>query len=164
MDRYWLIGGGALVGILLVVSIVISVTSGETEFDSGTPEFTVQEYVKALVSEDYEAAEGLWSPELSEDCSFEAFALDAGRGLDDISEARITLDETKVVGETTVVTVGVVRTTGGGIFGPSEFESSYDFGRREFDGEWLLIGHTWPGDRCIRSRFVPEPPPAKAVE
>ena len=134
MERYWLIGGGTLLGLLLIASVAISVSRGEAEFDPGSPEFAVQRYVRALVSEDLDAAEALWSPSLKEDCSFEAFALDAGRGLDRLSEARITLEETRVVGQTTVLTVGVVRTTGGGIFGPSEYERSYDFGVRKYDG------------------------------
>ncbi|MCE2456416.1 MAG: nuclear transport factor 2 family protein [Dehalococcoidia bacterium] len=157
MERYWLIGGGTLLGLLLIASVAISVSRGEAEFDPGSPEFAVQRYVRALVSEDLDAAEALWSPSLKEDCSFEAFALDAGRGLDRLSEARITLEETRVVGQTTVLTVGVVRTTGGGIFGPSEYERSYDFGVRKYDGEWRIRGHHWLADECVSSQFAPGP-------
>ena len=157
MERYWLIGGGTLLGLLLIVSVAISVTRGETEFDPSSPEYTVQRYLKALVSEDHETAESLWSPELSETCSFEAFVLRSGGRFDSVSESRITLDETRVVGETTVVTLGVVRTGGGGIFGPSEWESVYDFGVRKLDGKWLITGHDWLGDECVSSQFVPGP-------
>ena len=142
-------------GILLIASVAITVTRGETEFAPGSPEYTVQRYLKALDSGGHETAEGLWSPELREDCSFEAFALQGGRGFDRLSEARITLEDTRIVGETTVVTLGVVHTGGGGIFGPSEWESSYDFGVRNLEGEWLITGHNWLGDECVRTHFVP---------
>ena len=156
MERYWLIGGGALLGILLIASVAITVTRGETEFDPGSPEYTVQRYLKALDSGDHEAAEGLWSPELREDCSFVAFALHAGRGFEGVSEARITLENTRIVGETTVVSLGVVRSGGGGIFGPSEWESTYDFGVRNFEGEWLISGHHWLANDCVSSHFAPD--------
>lgn len=157
MERYWLIGGATLLGLLLVVSVAISLTRGETVFDPDSPEFTVQRYLKALESEDHEAAEGLWSPKLREDCSFESFVLDAGRSLGSMSESRITLEEARVVGETTVVSINVVRTSGGGIFGPSEWERTYDFGVRQFEGEWLITGHRWLGSSCVSSHFVPDP-------
>ncbi len=144
-------------GVLLVVSVVVSVNRGETEFDPGSPESTVQRYLKAIGSENYGAAEDLWSPELSEECSFEAFVLEAGRNFDSIIESRITLDDVRVVGETTVVTVGVVRTNGGGIFGPSEWERTYDFGVRRLEGEWLIAGHNWLADSCVSSHFMPDP-------
>ena len=156
MERYWLIGGGTLLGILLVVSVAVSLTRGEVDFDPDSPEFTVQRYLKALESGDHEAAEGLWSPELRKACSFESFVLDTGRSLDRVSESRITLDEARVVGETTVVSINVVRTGGGGIFGPSEWEHTYDFGVRQFEGEWLITGHRWMGDTCVSSHFVPD--------
>ncbi len=161
MERYWLIGGGGILAILLAASIVLSIARGEAEFDPGTPESAVQQYVRALVDGDFEVAEALWSPDLSEDCSFQLFALESRRDLDSISEARITLKETRLVGDTTVVTVGVVRSSGGGKFGPSEYETSYDFGLRQFDSEWLLLGHTWLGNRCTRSPLVSDPAPSR---
>ena len=157
MERYWLIGGGTLLGILLIASVAISVTRGETEFDPGSPEFTVQRYLKALDSEDHETAEGLWSPELKESCSFEAFVIEVGRRFDTLSESRITLKDTRVVGETTVVSINVIRSDGGGLFGPTEWESAYDFGVRQSEGEWLITGHHWLGDECVSKHFVPDP-------
>ena len=156
MERYWLIGGGTLLGLLLIASVAITVTRGETEFDPGSPEFTVQHYLKALENEDHEAAEGLWSPELRETCSFEAFVLQAGRNFESVSDSRFTLEDTRVVGEMTVVSLAVVRTGGSGIFGPSEWESTYEFGLRKSEGQWLINGHHWLGDECVSSHFVPD--------
>ena len=163
VERYWLISGGALLGVLLVVSVAVTLLRGEAQFDPSSPEFAVQRYLRALVQEDFDAAEALWSPDLREACSFEAFVVDAGRSLDRLADARITLEEARTVGETTIVSIRVVRTTGGGIFGPSESENSYDYGVRTFDGEWRIIAHTWPSDRCIRSHWLPEPPPPQTA-
>ena len=158
MERIWLIGGGAVLAVLLAASIIVALARGESEFDPGSPEHTVQRYVKALVESDFDTAESLWSPELREDCSFDDFLLNTKRGLDLMSGARITLDDVQTIGETTIVSVRVTRTTGGGIFGPSERVSSYDYTVRKFDGDWRIIDHTWPADRCIRSHSAPEPP------
>ena len=163
MERYWLIGGVALLVVLLVTSVALALAKGETRFDPGSPEFAVQQYVQALIQEDFGAAEALWSPDLQEACSIETLVVDAGRSLDRLAEARVTLDEARIVGETTVVSIRVVRTTSGGIFGPSESDHSYDYGVRRFDGEWRITGHTWPSDRCIRSHFVPDPPPRSSI-
>jgi hypothetical protein len=157
MERYWLIGGGAVLVVLLVASASLALTRGETQFEPNSPEYAVQQYVRALVREEFEAAETMWSPDLQQDCSVEVFVVDARRSLDNLSEARITLDDAKTVGETTIVSLNVIRTTGGDIFGPSEYENTYDFGAQKFDGDWRISGHTWPSDRCIRSHFLPEP-------
>ena len=158
MERIWLIGGGVLLTALLAASVVVALARGESEFEPGSPELAVQQYLKALADSHFETAESLWSPDLREDCSFEEFLLNVKGSLERLSEARITLDDVQTVGETTVVSVRVVRTTGGGLFGPSETVSSYDYKVRTFEGDWRIVDHTWPSDRCIRSHTAPEPP------
>ena len=106
--------------VLLAASVIVALSRGESEFEPGSPELAVQRYLKALADSDFETAESLWSPGLREDCSFEEFLLNVKGGLDRLSGARITLDDVQTVGETTVVSVRVVSTTGGGLFGPSE--------------------------------------------
>ena len=160
MERIWLIGGGTALAVLLVASVIVALMREEAEFEPGSSELAVQQYLKALVQNDFETAEAMWSSELREDCSFERFRLDAKRSLGLLSEARITLDDVHTVGETTIVSVRVTQTTGGGIFGPSEREHSYEYGVRSFDGDWRITGHTWPADRCVsRAYFGDEPPP-----
>ena len=93
MERTWLIGGGAVLAVLLAASVIVALARGESEFEQGSPELAVQQYLKALAENDFETAESLWSPELREDCSFEEFLLNTKRGLDLLSGARVTLDD-----------------------------------------------------------------------
>ena len=159
MERTWLIVGGAILAVLLAASVIVALARGESEFDPGSPELAVQKYLKALVESDFETAGSLWSPERREDCAFKDFLLNVKGRLGLLSGARITLDDVQTVGETAVVSVRTIRTTGGGIFGPSERVGSYDYTVRKFDGYWRIIDHTWPADRCIRSHTVPGSPP-----
>ena len=80
MERNWLIGGGAILAVLLAASVIVALVRGESEFEPGSPELTVQQYVKALVESDFETAESLWSPGLREDCPFEEFLLNVKGG------------------------------------------------------------------------------------
>ena len=165
MEKYWIIGGGVLLCVLLIGSIVVALTKDETDFDSDSAEFAVQQYLRALVRSDFDAAEALWSPELREECSVERFALDARWSLDRLAESRITLDEVRTAGETTLVSVSVVTTESGGLFGPSEHSSTYTYAVREFDGAWRITGHTWPYNECVEARFRSKPiPPQSKVQ
>ena len=37
MEKYWIIGGGVLLGVLLIGSIVVSLSNDEDVFEPGTP-------------------------------------------------------------------------------------------------------------------------------
>ena len=163
MDRYWIIGGSVLLGLLLIGSIFVAMTKDETEFDPDSPEFAVQQYLRALVRSDFDAAEVLWSPDLREECSVERFALDSRWSLDRLAESRITLEEVRIAGETTLVSVSVVTTDGGGIFGPSEHSSSHTYAVGTFDGAWRITGHTWPYHECVEAHFRSKPTPPKTA-
>ena len=159
MERNLLIAGGVILGVLLIASVAISLIRGESEFEPDSPEFAVQQYLKALIDNDLETARAMWSPELRESCSFEEFISDARSGLERLAEARITLEDVLVVGESTNVRARFVWTVDGGVFGPSENSSSYRYGVLNIDGGWRITDHDWPGSACVRSRFHPDRTP-----
>ena len=47
MSKIWLIGGAAALSVLLLASVAIGLTQSEDTFQAGTPEETVQRYLKA---------------------------------------------------------------------------------------------------------------------
>lgn len=164
MERYWLIGGGAVLAVLLVASIAVGLMRSAAEFEPDSPEFAVQRYIQDLVQEDFEAAAEVWSPTLSEQCSFDRFLLDTKNSLERLRESRITLDDVQELDETTVVSVRVTRTRGGGPFGPSEWHSTSRFALQLSEDDWRIVGHEWPADRCVREHFnQPLPPDATPV-
>ena len=68
MSKVWLIGGGAFFVILLVVSIIVALLDLEEPLTPGTPEATVQQFLKAAEAEDLSTAFDSLSSKLQEDC------------------------------------------------------------------------------------------------
>ena len=157
MNNYWLIGGGAALGILIVASIVAAVLQNEAEFAPGSPEAAVQAYLRALDEDDIRAAYDAFSPELREGCSVEdIFGDDSDWWRMD--EKRITFEGARTLDETTFVTVRISELSGGGLFGPSEYSFEENFALKRFDGDWKFSQYPWPFPRCARVAPAPVPP------
>ncbi len=158
MKNYWLIGGGAALGLLLIASIVAALLQREEEFAPGSPEAAVQDYLRALDDDDFQAAYDALSPELQEKCSIK----DMFGGRDSIrwriGDRRITLEDTRTLDDTTFVSVRIAGFHGGGPLGPSEYAFDENFALRLFDGRWKFSQDPWPRFHCART--TPSPPPA----
>ena len=157
MNSYWLIGGAALLGLLLIASIVAALLQDETEFDPGSPEAAVQAYLRALEEDDFQAAHDALSPELREICSIEEMFgdMDIHRWMPE--DKRITLEEVRTLNDTTFVEIRIAEMRGGGPFGPSEYAFGETFALQQFDGEWKLSQNPLPRFECARSTPTPTP-------
>ena len=149
MGKWWLIGAAAILGVLLVASIALALTSSETDFDPGTPEHAVQTLLRAAENGDLETAYGMLSQELQQMCELENFA-DGGRHRSrDDRDIRAALRDTRLVGSKTVVDVQVTRFRNNGPFDSGE--STYDrrFTLEQENGEWKFTEYPWPYDYCV---------------
>ena len=166
MDKYWIIGGCVLLGMLLIGSIVVSLSSDEDAFTSGTPERAVQEYLGHIESGDFETVHASLSPDLQSECSVEdLFKQVSGGRLDRLDDNRITLESVKLVGETTSVTVNVHEFRRGDLFGSSEWSYERRFFLRQFDDEWKFTDFPWPLFRCdADDRDVGPPAPQRTTD
>ena len=148
MTKWWLIGAAAFLGVLLVASIVLALTSKETEFAPGTPERAVQDLLRAAEDDNIETAYGMLSTELRGKCELKNFA-DGGRYRSgDDRDIRATLRDTKVVDDITFVNVQVTRFRGSGPFDSGESTYNRRFELRQEDGEWKFTEYPWPYDYC----------------
>ena len=152
MNNYWLIGGGAVLGILIVASVVVAVLQKEAEFAPGSPEATVQDYLRALEEDDFQTVRDTFSPELQSRCGIE----DMFRGYRSVGwrrlhESQITLEGSRTLEATTFVIVRIARLRGGDLFGPSEYAFEETFALRQFDGLWRFSENPWPHFDCARS-------------
>lgn len=153
MERNWLIGAAGILAVLIVGSAAIALSRGASDFDRNSAEFAVQQYLNALVAEDFAAAEEMWTPQLRDVCSFDAFRLDTHSSLDRLAKSRITLKDVLTIGESTVVSVRGTRTASAGLLGPDERRFSSRIKLTQLDGQWLIQGQTWPSNECLRTQF-----------
>lgn len=158
MNNYWLMGGGAVLGLLLIASVVVAVTQGEAEFASGSPEGAVQGYLRALDEDDFQAAYDALSPELRERCAIEDMFGGNRSGRWRLDDRRITLEETRTLEETTFVTVRMAEYRGGGPFSSYEYDFEETFTLRRFDDGWRFTEFPWPHFSCDRSDTGFAPP------
>lgn len=150
MTKWWLIGAAALLGTLLVVSIVLALTTRETEFAPGTPERTVQDLLRAAEDDDIETAYGMLSEELRGKCELKNFA-DGGRyRFSDDRDIRAMLRDTKVIDDITFVNVRVTRFRNSGPFdsGESSYDRRFALQQEQESGEWKFTEYPWPYDYC----------------
>ena len=151
MTKWWLIGAAAVLGVLLVVSIALALTTREAEFAPGTPEHAVQAFLRAAEDDDLETAYAMLSRELQEKCALRDFA-DGGRyRSSDDRDTRATLRETKIVDDVTFVSVRVTRFRSDGPFDSGESSFARRFALQQESGEWKFTEYPWPYDYCRES-------------
>ena len=161
MSRYWLIGGGVFLAVLLAGSVAAALLERDASFPEGSAEAVVQRYVQAVEEEDWETIHALLAAELREECPVEE--LTAGRSAWDRGDRRITLEETRTLGETLLVTVEVTESRFEGPFGTSSWSYEVQYSLTEEDSEWRFSDYPRPFYRCpgsserLRMPLAPEP-------
>jgi hypothetical protein len=147
-NRLLIIMGSVLVALLIVAAIVIAVREPAT-FDPGSPEAATQAYVVAVLDDDPEAAHALLIPELQERCT----VLDLGSRY--VSDGgRITLADSRIVGDAAVVELEFSATYSDGPFDISQSIYTERFELKLVDGNWLISEIPWPFYWCA----APETP------
>jgi hypothetical protein len=129
----------AVVGVVVVLAVVAGVVGAHRSaptLDPNTPQGVVQEYLKAVLAEDYAAAATLLSST-------------SGCHLADVSSAnvsssaRIVLHDTVVDGDTAVVTLDVTEGADGGPFGDSGYTHTERITAERDGGAWKISGSPW---------------------
>ncbi len=153
MERYWLIGGGALLAVLLVASVALALGRGEDTLAPNSPEYAVQSFLRAIESRDFAAADSLRSSELLRACPPSRYpTLDMRGSLDELDDSRITLSGVETMDEISVVTV-IQTVRGGGVFSSYEWDDEHRYALRREDGAWRIDAYVWPYDECVWERF-----------
>lgn len=135
-----LLAGVALVVVIALVAVFTR--GGTTTFDPGTPEGVVQEYSRAVIAGDVDAARSLLIPEIADDCER------TGGGTGD---HRVTLSKATVTGDSARVEVVVATIYGSGPLGADEYESDGVFGLERVDGDWRIATTPWELAVCFES-------------
>jgi hypothetical protein len=150
LSTRWLAGVAAVVVVAVALSVVAIVAGGdEQEFAAGTPEATVQSYLRAVIDRDVSAAAGHLAADLVGRCD-EQRLRDAYRRPSD-RDVRVTLIGTTEVGEVTEVRTRITEVRGNPPFGGDDFSHDEFFALQQEDGEWRIVDPPWP------LYFCPEP-------
>ena len=160
----WLAGITAVVGGLVVISLVVALTTGSDEaplLPADTPEGTVQRYIRALQDADYATAHALLDEDARERCPIEDYR--QRRRFERRDDVRIRLGATRPAGEDVEVTVHVTRFSASPPFGVSESTSESRYLLTETADGWRIIDAPGPfGCPFGIERVVPIAPPPPA--
>ena len=128
---------GVLLAVLVAVAIVLALQPPD-QFDAGTPEATVQDYLQAVIDSDQTAAAGLMTPELVKRC---------GTDLSQIRRSpenfRAVIIDTEPLGDDLIVNIEITEGSGSGLLGDSwSFDESLIL--IQVGDEWLIAEAPWP--------------------
>ncbi len=148
MDVYWLIAGGALIGLLLIGSAAIALTRDDPTFPPGSPEAATLAYARALEANDLDAIYESLAPALRRECSFDEL-FSTRRVFDGFLDANhsVSLSGVRPLERRTVVEIKISR-SGGGLFSPSSYSYSRTLELEQVDGEWRFVEWPWPLSQC----------------
>ncbi len=156
LSTRWLIGVAAVVVVAVALSIVAIVAGGgEQEFAAGTPEATVQGYLRAVIDGDASVAASHLSADLIERCD-ERGLRDASRRSSD-RDVRVTLIGTTEVGDVTEVRMRITEFRGNPPFGGDDYSHDEFFALRQDAGEWRIVDPPWPLYFCPEPTALPRP-------
>lgn len=163
MARWWLIGGGAALGALLIASIALALTNRPADFAPGTPEAAVQALLRAAAADDFDAAYRLLASELRADCSQPQFAAThEGYGYRYSSpDIQARLDNARIADDAAFVAVKITEYYSGGIYGGGESSRSESYSLRRENGDWKFTTYPYPYDYCNPRAPAPSPLPTR---
>lgn len=149
----WLMIVGGVIALAVVAGIAVTVLAGgEQQYAAGTPERTVQDYLRAVNDHDATTALALFAPALAEQCDTIPRDPIADRG---DSSIRATLDRTTMRDDTAEVRVRLTESYGSDSpFGGGDYTTTHAFLLTQVDGEWRFSEAPWP-------TFCPKPVPAR---
>jgi len=134
----------AVVAALAVIALVVVFTrGGSAQLDESTPAGVVQRYTEAVLEGDHDAATAYLVPAVAQNCE----RTDPGT-TDDI---RVTLAATHERGDTAEVTVTISQPSGGGLFGPTEYQYDTEFRLERAADGWAIETAPWEFAICMES-------------
>ena len=164
----WLVGIGAAVVGLALVSVLVSVLAGgraPADLEPGTPEEAVQRYLLAIKDRDHGAAYALLAPDIREACSFTDYVSESRYFYQDTADFRAQMDETITLDtDTADVRVRITQFYGTPPFDLSESTFTATYLMERVDGAWYLGQAGWPHWGCPHRIEKPDPTPTPEPE
>ncbi|MDQ0767600.1 hypothetical protein QF031_000349 [Pseudarthrobacter defluvii] len=139
-DRILLTLVGVVV-LLVVVALAVVFTRGEpASLDEASPAGVVQRYSKAVIDGDTPTAQSYLTEGAKSRCR--------GTYTGEPAPARVVLISTTERTDSATVKVSIVRSSQGGPFGPSEYETQDAFSLLRVNGKWQIDQPPYPLMAC----------------
>ena len=144
-DKYLIV---LVIGILLVTVVAVVVVAQRPGLEryqpDNTPEGVVFNYLLALQQSDYERAYGYLSPDLPRGpADVEQMVDDLGWQLNGLQDSQnhpsLSIDTSRAVGDTAVVTVGETHYYRGDLLSSGHTTSTFDAKVRKVEGAWKIV-------------------------
>lgn len=137
----WLAGVCAVVLVIVVAGVLAATRGGAQSYPTDSPEYTVQQYVRAVADRDANKANSYMSSELQARC--DTFPRDAitngGR-----SNVRATLEDVRRGDKVATVRVGITESFGSGIFDGGDSTQTVVFELQQQADGWRFTEAPWP--------------------
>lgn len=152
MPKYWMIGSGVALGVLLIAAIVVALLRDAVVLPEGSPERAVQLYLEAISEGDFEAAQATLSSELKERCSLEALYA-RSYAKENLDDSRVAHNTTNLVDDKAIVVFEVTQSSRGGPFDLDEWSHDEHYTLDREEGEWRISASSWPYQGCTQPRI-----------
>lgn len=132
--------GALLAAAIAVAATVAALRGDEEQFEAGTPERTVQDYLQAIEDRDPTAAFAFLSPGLLARCDPPREVVTQRGG----TSIRATLADREVTGNTATVRVELTESFRDSPFGGGGSKQTLSFELEQVDGAWRFSQMPWP--------------------
>ena len=133
--------------VLLAIGVMIGLRGNEQALEKDTPEYVVQQFLKAASKQNYGEVHSLLSDKL-DNCSVEDLVSE-GAGISRmVKDRRVTLEQTQYANGVAIVMVLVTEFSTDGPFGSHENSHEQAFSLRKEQGMWKFTKLPWPYHSC----------------
>lgn len=146
-DRILVVLLGVIVVLVAVALAVVFLRGDPKPLDENSPAGVVQRYSAAVIDGDTSAAGSYLTDAARAQCT--------GKYIGMSRPDRVVLVETNERPESATVTVSIVQSSGGGPFGPSEFESEDSFSLVKAGGAWKIDSAPYTLLSCTGTSVTP---------
>ncbi|MEI6666233.1 MAG: hypothetical protein WCL53_08805 [Chloroflexota bacterium] len=137
----WLAGVCAVVLVIVAVGVFAATRGGPPSYPADSPEYTVQQYVRAVADRDATKATSYMSSELQARCDTLPRETITNRGR---SSVRATLEDVKRSDKTATVRVGITESFGSGPFDGGDSTQTVVFELQQQADGWRFTDAPWP--------------------
>jgi hypothetical protein len=141
----WLVTVVLVVVALAITGIIVALVTSRTEatLPASSPEGVVQRYLRALENRRYEDAYTYLNAATKQQCPLEEFI--RATSYRPLEDSEMVLDDTKILGDSAIVTARVTVFEPGNIFDSSEYSYTETFDLTRDAGQWRM---KWEAYRC----------------